>query len=282
MCWRATCRGLERLSRTDRRTRRSRRRSGRCNRSRYGSWFFSGNDRLFGRSDSLGLFENRDLIFNQRLRRLRSLGNSRRLRLRRNRSRRFRTRDHRRRRTRHRLRRNETRRRLRLCRCCRLCCGRHGASRRSRLRRNSRRRCNRGPRDAGRSMGGRRSRTRGGGRLSGALRDRLQHIARLGDVREVDLRLEFVRGRCGRARAAPCAGLMLGKVSLYALGFVFFDRTGVRFLFRYSDLGKNFKDSLALYLKFSGQIVNSNLVLHSALFPPLCPVWLRLHSILTV
>jgi hypothetical protein len=43
----------------------------------------------------------------------------------------------------------------------------------------------------------------------------------------------------GSARAAGGAGLVLGKIFLYALGFVFLDRTGVRFLFGYADLGEN-------------------------------------------
>jgi hypothetical protein len=57
----------------------------------------------------------------------------------------------------------------------------------------------------------------------------------------------------------------------------------VRFLFGDTDLDQNFEDFLALYLEFSGQVINSNLVLHYAPFPPLCfPPGLRLHSILTV
>ena len=43
--------------------------------------------------------------------------------------------------------------------------------------------------------------TRRRGRLSSPLRDRLQHIARLGDVRQVDLGLELV-GRCDRRTGA--------------------------------------------------------------------------------
>jgi hypothetical protein len=277
-----TCPRMQRLSGTNGRTLHSRRRSRRCSGTRGGSWFFRCNDWLFGRNYGLGLVENGDLIFHQGLGWLRRFRCNRRLRCRRNRSRRLRTGDYRRRRTRHRLRRNESRRRLRLCRGCWLRAGADGRSRRCRLRRNGGRRRNGRPCHAGRSMGGGRNRTRRRGRLSGALRDRLQHIAWLGDVRQVDLWLELVCSWRGRARAATCAGLMLGKVIFYALGFVFFDRTGVRFLFRYADLGQNFEDGLALHLEFSGQIVNSNLVLHSALFPPLCPVWLRLHSILTV
>jgi hypothetical protein len=93
-------------------------------------------------------------------------------------------------------------------------------------------------------------------------------------VRQVDLRLEFI-GRCrGRARATAAAGRLLGKIFLNALGFIFFDGTGVRFLLGDADLGKNVEDRFAFDLKFSSQIIDSNLMLHSALFPPsLCPVW---------
>jgi hypothetical protein len=70
----------------------------------------------------------------------------------------------------------------------------------------------------------------------------------------------------GSARAAGGAGLVLGKIFLYALGFVFFDRAGVRFLFGDSDLRENVEDRPALDLKFSRQIVNSNLVLHPPRF----------------
>jgi hypothetical protein len=75
---------------------------------------------------------------------------------------------------------------------------------------------------------------------------------------------------------------MLLIILFDALSLIHFDGTGVRLLFRYADLEKNVEDFLALDLEFSGQIVDANLVLHSALFPPLCRVRLSLHSILTV
>jgi hypothetical protein len=74
---------------------------------------------------------------------------------------------------------------------------------------------------------------------------------------------------------------MLGKILLYPLRFIFFDGTGVGLLLGYSDLDKNIENRFALDLELSGQIVDSNLM-HSALFPPLFPVCLRAHSILTV
>ncbi len=56
----------------------------------------------------------------------------------------------------------------------------------------------------------------------------------------------------------------------------------MRFLFCYTDLDQNIEDRLTLDLKFSRQIIDSNLLLHAALLPPCCAVRLRLHSILTV
>ena len=133
------------------------------------------------------------------------------------------------------------------------------------------------PGDCG--LGRRHNRTCNRGRLGGPLRNRLQHIARFGDVRQVKLGLEFVC-RCPRSPAGSRFCVLL-KVFLDPLRFVHFDGTGVRLLFRYTDLDESIQDHLALYLEFPRQVVNSNL-LHSALFPPCCPARLSLHSILTV
>ncbi len=135
------------------------------------------------------------------------------------------------------------------------------------------------PRPGGCGLGRRHNRTCNRGRLGGPLRNRLQHIARFGDVRQVKLGLEFVC-RCPRSPAGSRFCVLL-KVFLDPLGFVHFDGTGVRFLFSYTDLDESVEDRLALYLELPCQVVNSNL-LHSALFPPYCPARLSLHSILTV
>jgi hypothetical protein len=66
---------------------------------------------------------------------------------------------------------------------------------------------------------------------------------------------------------------MLREILLDALSFILLDGARVRFLFGDADLGQNIEDFLALYLKFPGQIIDSNLVLHYAPFPPLFPVW---------
>ncbi len=182
---------------------------------------------------------------------------------------------------RHRLRRNETRRRLgRLRRSHRRCtCNRGDGFRNGRRGTDSRRRSDGLPWSGG-SGQGRRSAWSCSRRLGGPLRDRLQHIAGLGDVRQVKLGLEFVR--CCARRGASSTGFgVLRKVLLDLLRFIHFDGTGVRLLFGYADLDESVEDHLALYLEFPCQVINSNL-LHSALSPPYCPVRLSLHSILTV
>jgi len=175
-----------------------------------------------------------------------------------------------RRRTRHRLRGDEAGRGLRLSR------ERSGAGCRSGLRRHSRWR--RSHRTGGRRSGARRRR-----RWRSPLGDRLQHIAGFRDVRQIDPGLELVRQRGRRTRPTRRGGGLLGKILFDALSLVFLNRAGVRFLLSDADLGQNLEDFSALDLEFSRQIVDSNFVLlHYAPFPPLCPVWLRLHSILTV
>ena len=134
--------------------------------------------------------------------------------------------DNGRRRTWHRLRRDETR--------CGLAFNRR--------RRRARRRCyrfwrhSRGRRNDG--LGWRRCRrARWRSRLRDALGDRFQHIARLGNVREVDLRLELIRRSGKRAHPARRGWRLLGKILLDALGFVVLNRAGVRLLLGDADLG---------------------------------------------
>jgi len=181
--------------------------------------------------------------------------------------------DHRRGRTRNRLRRDQARRRLGFNRSCRL---RAGNNRRSGLGGH------RGRRGNNRSRRLRRNRTRRCRRLSGPLCDRLQHIAGLGDVRQVNLGLELVWRGGRRTHPTAGSGRLIREVLLHSLSFVFFDRAGVRLFLGDADLGQNIKDLSTLDFEFSCQIVDSNLVQHYAPFPPLIPVWLRLHSILTV
>jgi hypothetical protein len=118
-------------------------------------------------------------------------------------------------------------------------------------------------------------------RLGGLLRDRLEHVSGFGDVRQVDLGLELFR-LSARTATAGAAGLaVFSVILLHALRLIHFDGAGVRFLFRDPNLDQQVENHFAFDLEFSRQVVNSNFLQHSALFPPYCPVRLRVHSILT-
>jgi hypothetical protein len=143
-------------------------------------------------------------------------------------------------------------------------CGlRHGAwgtRRHSRCRRNTgaRRYSGSGCRGTRRSCG-----------LGDLLRDRLQYVSRLGDVRQVDLLLELFFRRMGAPARRTASGLaMLGVVLPDALRLVHFNGTGVRLLLRNSDLDQQVENHLTLDLKFPRQVVDSYLLQHSALYPP--------------
>jgi hypothetical protein len=105
-----------------------------------------------------------------------------------------------------------------------------------------------------------RSRRRSGCCCLLLLRDQLQHVAWLGDVRQVDLCLDFVgfAPSAGRARRRTRLG-GFAEVGSHFLRLVVLKRAGVRLLFGNPNFGENIKDGLALDFQFSGQIVNSNL-----------------------
>ena len=120
-------------------------------------------------------------------------------------------------------------------------------------------------------------RTRGWGRWrrrSRLLRQRLEHIAGLRNLREIDLRLELVRVR-GAVPARRVLGPVLLDVLPHEYRFMLLDRAGVRLLFRHSHFRQRIEYGLAFYFQLSCQIVNSNL--HSVpKDPPYCsPVLLK-------
>jgi hypothetical protein len=88
-------------------------------------------------------------------------------------------------------------------------------------------------------------------------------------MRKIDLGLEFFRSRTRRPRPRSGTWLTMLRVVLPdALRLIHFNGAGVRFLFRDSNLQQQIKNHFAFDLKLSRQVVNSNLLLHSALLPP--------------
>jgi hypothetical protein len=93
--------------------------------------------------------------------------------------------------------------------------------------------------------------------------NRLERVARLGDVREVELRLQIVFRRASpRSGPLPTISAALAEMRLYLLRLFHADGTGVGFLFYNSDRVENVQDGPALDLQFSRQIVDSNLIYH--------------------
>jgi hypothetical protein len=114
-----------------------------------------------------------------------------------------------------------------------------------------------------------------------SLRDRLQHITRPGDMRQVDLGPDLVfcpaNPRSAR-RSFPSGVRLLGHEMLPHLGrFVRLERTGMGFLFGNAEQRKYVENGLALNFQIPGQVVDSNLVLLHPAFRFLPHFWLRVH-----
>jgi len=99
--------------------------------------------------------------------------------------------------------------------------------------------------------------------------DRLQHVARLGNVGEIEFRLDLIRARPRRARLSCGRSFVVpAKVLPNLLGFVRFYGTGVSFLFGDAKGRQEIKDLLAFDFQLPGQIVDSNLRLHPPFVSP--------------
>jgi len=99
--------------------------------------------------------------------------------------------------------------------------------------------------------------------------DRLQHIAGLGNVGEIEFRLDLIRARPRLARLFRRRSIAVRvEVLPHLLGFVRFDGTGVGFFLADADGRQEIEDFLALDFQLSGQIVDSNLRLHPPLVSP--------------
>ncbi len=127
--------------------------------------------------------------------------------------------------------------------------------------------CLRGGRDR-RWFRGHGNRRRGNGALGSLfflLQHGLHHIARLGDTRQVDLRLRL-RG-CSLFR--PGRGAFHASAveeRAYPLRLIVFQRTGMGLLLAHADLRQRVKNLFALDFQFACQIVDSNFT-----HPPLSP-----------
>jgi hypothetical protein len=92
------------------------------------------------------------------------------------------------------------------------------------------------------------------------LRDRAQNIAGAGNMREVDLGLDFVFNVSGARFRRGRGGLGVSTQMLAdQFRFMLFQRTGVRLLLGNAHHRQNVKNRLALDFQFPGQIVDSNL-----------------------
>jgi len=99
--------------------------------------------------------------------------------------------------------------------------------------------------------------------------DRLQHVSGLGNVGEIELRLDFIGARPAGTRLFRRGGFaMSGKVLPHLLRFVRFDGTGVSLLLGDAKGGQELEDFLALDFQLPGQIVDSNLRLHPPFVSP--------------
>jgi hypothetical protein len=111
--------------------------------------------------------------------------------------------------------------------------------------------------------------------------DGLQHIARLGNSRQVNFGLDFAR-QGARCRSGGSGSSLRSSLSLPTevlpdlLGLVRLDGAGVRLLVGDADLGQVVENFLALHFQLPRQIVDANLF-HPACVLPNCPSSLHLN-----
>lgn len=99
----------------------------------------------------------------------------------------------------------------------------------------------------------------------------LHHIAGLGDVREIDFGNHTWRAVAGGPSCAMrCRSRFLRKMRTNLIRLVAFERTGVRFARRNTELLKNFENRARLYFQLFREIVDTNLA-HPPLFNSVPP-----------
>jgi hypothetical protein len=91
--------------------------------------------------------------------------------------------------------------------------------------------------------------------------DGFQDIARLGNLRKVNLGLDAVGfGAAGTGRLGGGLGFAgASNAGTHLFGFVLFDGTGMGLLLGDADFNQGIENDLALDFQLSGQIVDSNL-----------------------
>ncbi len=95
------------------------------------------------------------------------------------------------------------------------------------------------------------------------LQDCFQRVARLRDMREVELRFQFFLSARPPLRGPQRSiSTAVAEMCLHSLRLVNADGTGVCFLFCDTDLREHVEDRFALHLEFPCQVINSNLVYH--------------------
>ena len=107
--------------------------------------------------------------------------------------------------------------------------------------------------------------------------DRLEHVARFGDVGEIDFGGYGLRTTRGR-RVTRCAGAIV-ELPPYLFSLVLFERAGVGLACADAELCQYLKNLAALDFQLSREIVDSNLT-HPPLFKKSCPKPLVAHSYL--
>jgi len=104
------------------------------------------------------------------------------------------------------------------------------------------------------------------------LRDGLEHISRPGNVRQIDLGLNFffAAQRAGGLRGVRLRFAGGAEVGAYFYRFVLLQRTGMRLLLCHPDERQHVENGFALDFQLSGEIVDSNLAHPAFLCSPRC------------
>jgi hypothetical protein len=80
-------------------------------------------------------------------------------------------------------------------------------------------------------------------------------------VRQVNFGFDFfcAARRAGGGLACSAEAVARAQIGAHLLGFVLFQRTGMRFLFGHPNMRERVENGLALDFQFPGKIVDSNL-----------------------